>query len=290
MFANSVQRLPTEPAYSLVIIFCVDREMFRQTLVTVIAALIFVPSYVEAGVIEYQEVALRYTIGTSVRNFDNGGSDSEFRGTQIESNPQDTVSRSALTGGSAEVALTFDLDEETNTFSLDASVAAIGNLAEDIGANVEATIRLFIDFIIVSDSSDPVELLFTADSSFLGLEEFVQSGAIVDVSSRLGAGSTRVFADDPFSRTVRFPVLAGLGFGERTQSIFIEPNQPFSIVSTLDLGNRFSGLEFADGVGNLRLTTSLAVQSVPEPPLMGVLSLGCLVFMRRRSLHKAKMA
>jgi len=256
--------------------------MFRQTLLAVIAALILVPSYVEAGVIEYQEVALRYTIGTSVRDFDDGGVDGEFRGTQIESNPQNTISRSSLSGGSAELALTFDLDEENNTFSLDASVAAIGNLAEDIGANVEATIRLFIDFTIVSDSSDLVELLFTADSSFLGLEELIQSGAIVDVSSRLGAGSTRPNADDPFSRAVRFPVLAGLGFGERTQSIFIEPNQPFSIVSTLDLNNRFLGTEFADGVGNLRLTTSLAVQSVPEPRMIGALIIGCLFFMRRR--------
>jgi len=264
--------------------------MFRQTLVALIAILIFVSSCVEAGVIQYQEVALRYTIGTSVRDFDDGGSDGEFRATQIESNPQDTASGSALNGGSAEVALTFDLDEVNNTFSLDASIAALSNLAEDVGANVEASIRLFIDFTIVSDSSDLVELLFTADSSFLGLEELVQNGALVDVSSRLGAGSTRPDADDPFSRVVRFPVLAGLGFGDRTQSILVEPNQPISIVSTLDLNNRLSGTEFANGVGNLRLTTSLAVLSAPEPPLIGALLLGCLIFMRRQRLRNAEAA
>ena len=262
--------------------------MFRQKLAAIIAALLFIPSYVEAGVIQYQEVALRYTIGTSVIDFDVGVVDGEFTGTQIAPNPQDVTSSSAFNGASANVGLTFDLDEQNNTFSIDASVAAINNLAQNVGANVEATIRLFIDFTIVSDSSDLVELLFTADSSFLGLEEIVQSGLGVGVSSRLGAGSTRPDPNDPFSRTVRFPTLAGLGFGDRTQSILIEPNQPFSIVSTLDLTNRLSATELVGGVGNLSLTTSLAVQSVPEPPLMGALSLVCLIFMRRRSLQRAQ--
>jgi len=166
----------------------------------------------------------------------------------------------------------------------------MNNLAEGVGANVEATIRLFIDFRVVSDSSDLVELLFTADNSFLGLEEITQSVIGVGVSSRLGLGSTRPDPNDPFSRTVRFPVLAGLGFGDQTQSILIEPNQTYSIVSTLDLSNRVTGTELVDGFGNLRVTTSLAVQSVPEPPLLGALSLGGLIFMRKRSLQKAKTA
>ncbi len=264
--------------------------MFRKTLVAIIAASIFVPFCVEAGVIQYQEVALRYTIGTTVTDFDDGRIDGESGFTQIETDPQDVTSSAALNGGSANVGLTFDLDETNNTFAVDASVAAINNLAENVGSNVEATVRLFIDFTVVSDSSDLVELLFTADSSFLGLEDIVQSIGVAGVSSRLGAGSTRPDPNDPFSRTVRTPTLAGLGFGDRTQSIFIEPNQTYSIVSTLDLSNRLSGTELLGGLGNLRVTTSIAVQNVPEPPLMGALSLGLLIFMRRRSLQKAKTA
>ena len=264
--------------------------MLRQTLVAIIAALIFVPSYVEAGVIQYQEVVLRYTVGTSVSDFNVGLVDSDFAFINLESNPEDVTSSSAFNGASADVGLTFNLDQDNNTFSFNAAVSAINNLAENAGANVEATIRLFIDFTIVSDSSDLVELLFTADSSFLGLEDIVQSGLGVGVGSRLAAGSTRTNPDDPFGRTVRFPTLAGLGLGDRTQSIFVEPNQPFSIVSTLDLSNRLSATNLVGGVGNLQLTTSLAVQSVPEPPLMGALSLACLIFMRRRSLQNAKTA
>ena len=117
LLATNAKGLPLGMPYWLLVRNRQDREMFRQILVAIITALIFVPSSVEAGVIQYQEVALRYTIGTLTRDLNDGESSSDFRATQIESNPQNARSSAAIDQGSSVVELTFDLDEENNTFS-----------------------------------------------------------------------------------------------------------------------------------------------------------------------------
>jgi len=145
--------------------------MFHQVIRATIAALVLLPVYAHAGpIIVYQSIEARYLVSarTIDRTVAQDNRDSEFFQTQRESDPQDVVANAVLDGGraSSTVGLSFDLDESSNTFSLDTSIAAISDPSDDIYARVEVQIRTFIDFTIESDTDDLVELVFAVDGSW----------------------------------------------------------------------------------------------------------------------------
>ena len=91
-------------------------------------------------------------------NRDTGENVSDSVGTPVIPNPQDAFVNAALGSTTSSVELDFDLDQVNNLFSIDASIAAIGNDVDNSFARAVLTIGMFIDFTVESDTDDLVEL------------------------------------------------------------------------------------------------------------------------------------
>jgi len=250
--------------------------MFHRILRATIATLVFLPVFAQAGpIIVYQSVEARSSVGATVTNRDTGESDSDSIGTPVIPNPQDAVVNAALGSTSSTVGLDFELDQANNLFSIDASIAAIGNDVDNSFARAVLTIGMFIDFTVESDTDDLVELMFSFDGSRQGLDGL--------------AADTRLFVD-----VALFGPAGGAGFSlfddaavSGTESLLVQPGESYRLLTLVDIENRLPlsdpTNQHLDAVGTLQLTSSLAVRSVPEPWSLAMLGFGLLAIGWRRA-------
>ena len=247
--------------------------MFHRILRATIATLIFLPVCAQAGpIIEYQSVEGGWGATAAVLNGNPIDLNSDSAGRPVEPNPIGgrVSSRPGSIRSTARVG--FDLDQENNSFSVDASLAARGNGLSDSAVRATVSIDLFVDFTVESSTDDLVELVFSVDGSIPGLEGLVADALLVGDSSLLGPAGEVVF---------------GLSGNETefsgTESFLVRPGDSYRLFTRVDIENRspISGLSL-DAVGSFQLTSSLAVRSVPEPWSLAMLAFGLLAIGWRR--------
>jgi len=261
--------------------------MFDQLARFTVAALLFLPVGAHAGVIteiQYQSVTARYILSGSVRDRNTGVGDATGLSTSIVPDPPNFLGTASIDGASSTVGLTFDLDQTNNSFSFDAAIATVGNDEDNFIARAVVAIRMFIDFTIVSDSDDLVELVFSVDGSMPGLEEVAANAqssggaSLSAVSSTTGVGT---FLGN-FSLSSNNSAVSG------TESFLVRPGDSYRILTVIDIENRpfvnippFNNLHL-DAVGNFQFTSRLAVRDVPEPWMLMTLGFGLLTIGWRR--------
>ena len=242
----------------------------------IVASLVLLPVCAQAGpIIEYQSVEGGWSATASVLNPSPIDRNSDSAGRPVEPNPigGSVSSRPGSIRSTARVG--FDLDQTNNTFSVNGSLSATGNGQTDSGVRAVLSIELFVDFTVESDLDDLVELVFSVDGSIPGLEDLAADAVLITDASLLGPTGEFVFGL-PANNT-EF---------SRTESFLVRPGDSYRLVTRVDIENRdpISGLHL-DTAGNFQLTSSLAVQSVPEPLSLAMLGFGLLIIgWRRRSL------
>lgn len=239
------------------------------------ALLLLVPVFAEAAVIQYQDIGLTYIVATSASNSDTGDGNTNNANVSLTSDPQDIVLSSAFGGASSTAELNFDLDQAANSFTFDVSAAVDSDLAANDLGLLSVAVRLFIEFTVESSESELVELIFSVENVISGLDVPDQANVNSGFLGSLPAGQFTA----PFVQNAT-----------TDSTLLLRTGETYTILAELDIfaGSSAGATRFLDG--RSIVTTSLAVQDVPEPPLLGAISIAFLLLTRRRLSRKSKAA